>query len=212
LSGYGKSFCAGADLTWMKKTKDYSFEQNISDSKKLGKMFHVLDNLPQAVIGRINGSAIGGGTGLVSICDISVSIENAKFGFSEVNLGLSPAVISPFVINKIGIKNAREFFLTGERFSAKKAMELGLINHLVSDEHELDKKISFLINQIYSSGPQAVNESKKLINYINSKNMDLILEKTSELIAKLRTSNEGQEGISAFLEKRKPYWYKTLEK
>ena len=211
LSGRGKSFCAGADLNWMKKTKMYSYEQNVEDAKKLGKMFHILDRLPQVVIGRINGSTIGGGTGLVSACDVSVTIEKAKFGFSEVNLVLSPAVISPFVLRKIGFQKAREFFLTGERFSGEIAKDMGLINYVVANEQELDKKIEDLIQQVYSSGPKAVVESKRLLRLLENKNMDDLLNKTAELIATLRISPEGQEGISAFLEKRKPNWFKSLE-
>lgn len=211
LSGHGKSFCAGADLNWMKKTKNYSYERNIEDAKKLGEMFHILDRLPQFVIGRINGSAIGGGTGLISICDVSVSIDKAKFGFSEVNLGLSPAVISPFVLRKIGFQKARTLFLTGEKISGKTAKEIGLINYVVSDKLELDKKVLQLVNQVYSSGPKAVAESKRLLQLIENNNMETLLDRTSELIAKLRTSTEGQEGISAFLEKRRPIWFKSIE-
>ena len=211
LTGKGKSFCAGADLNWMKKTKDFSFDENIEDATKLGTMFHVLNELPQAVIGKINGSAIGGGTGLVSICDITVTMNQAKFGFSEVNLGLIPAVISPFVIGKIDFKNAREFFITGERFDAQKAVDLGLVNYVVSSEEEMEQKITFLINQIYSSGPNAVKESKQLVQTIQNYQMREILSITAKNIASIRTSSEGQEGISAFIEKRKPNWFKKLE-
>ena len=211
LTGNGKSFCAGADLNWMKKTKDFSFEENIEDSNKLGTMFYVLNELPQAIIGKINGSAIGGGTGLVSICDISVAIDRAKFGFSEVNLGLIPAVISPFVIGKIDFRNAREFFITGERFDAQKALSLGLVNYVVSSEEEMNQKITYLINQIYSSGPNAVKESKLLVKTLQNINMQELLTKTASKIASIRTSEEGQEGISAFLEKRKAKWFKKVE-
>lgn len=210
LTGNGRSFCAGADLNWMKKTKDFSFEENKEDSLKLGKMFHVLNELPQAVIGKINGSAIGGGTGLVSICDISVALDRAKFGFSEVNLGLIPAVISPFVIGKIDFRNAREFFITGERFDAQRALNIGLINYVVSSENQMEEKITHLINQIYTSGPNAVKASKLLIKTIQNSNLQEILDLTAGKIASIRTSAEGQEGIAAFLEKRKPNWYKEL--
>ena len=212
LTGNGKSFCAGADLNWMKKTKDFTFEENKDDSLNLGKMFHALNELPQAVIGRINGSAIGGGTGLVSICDVSVAIDSAKFGFSEVNLGLIPAVISPFVISKIDFRNAREFFLTGERFDAQRALAIGLVNYVVSSESEMDEKITHLINQIYTSGPNAVSASKLLVKTIQNYNMQEILEVTAQKIASIRTTPEGQEGISSFLEKRKPNWFKEFKK
>lgn len=211
LTGNGRSFCAGADLNWMKKTKDFSFEENKEDSLNLGKMFHVLNELPQAVIGKINGSAIGGGTGLVSICDISVAMDRAKFGFSEVNLGLIPAVISPFVIGKIDFCNAREFFITGERFNAQRALTIGLVNYVVTSEAEMEEKITHLINQIYISGPNAVKASKLLVKTIQNLNMQEILSITAEKIASIRTSPEGQEGISAFLEKRKPNWFKELK-
>lgn len=211
LTGNGKSFCAGADLNWMKKTKNFTFEENKDDAINLGMMFHILDELPQAVIGRINGSAIGGGTGLVSICDISVTVQQAKFAFSEVNLGLIPAVISPFVINKINFHNAREFFLTGERFDGNKACSIGLVNYVVKNEAELDQKVKYLVNQIYSSGPSAIKEAKHLIRTIQDKNMESILSSTAQKIASIRVSPEAQEGISAFLEKRKPDWIKKLD-
>ena len=210
LTGKGKSFCAGADLNWMKKSKDFSYDENNEDALNLGKMFHVLDELPQAVIGRINGSAIGGGTGLVSICDISVGMSQAKFGFSEVNLGLLPAVISPFVINKIDFRNAREFFISGERFSGHKAHEIGLLNYVVLTEQELEDQISHLCNEILSSGPNAVKESKRLIKDLKNYDMDKILTLTAKKIASIRTSPEAQEGIASFLEKRGPSWSKKL--
>ena len=211
LTGNGKSFCAGADLNWMKKTKQFTYDENIKDANDLGTMFHVLDELPQAVIGRINGPAIGGGTGLVSICDISVALEDAKFAFSEVNLGLIPAVISPFVINKIDFRNAREYFLTGERFTATKALNMGLVNYTASTEQELDDKVNHLVNEIYSSGPNAVKEAKRLIRHIQGINMKQLLDITAQKIASIRVSSEAQEGISAFLEKRKPNWYKKIK-
>jgi len=208
LTGNGKSFCAGADLNWMKKSKDFTYEENMQDSMNLGKMFHVLDQLPQAVIGKINGAAIGGGTGLVSICDISVGLSRAKFGFSEVNLGLIPAVISPFVINKIDFRNAREFFITGERFTGQTAQAIGLLNYIVESEQELNDKVTYLINQIYASGPSAVKASKQLINDLRNLDMDKMLDLTAKKIASIRTGPEAQEGISSFLEKRKPNWSK----
>jgi methylglutaconyl-CoA hydratase len=211
LTGKGKSFCAGADLNWMKKTKELSFQDNVVDATVLGTMFHVLDEVPQAVIGRINGSALGGGTGLISICDISIGLEQAKFGLTEVNLGIIPSVISPFVINKIGIKNAREFFLTGERFDGKTALSAGLLNYVVTTEEELNKKVFHLINELLISGPVAVKESKQLIREFGKLNMNNVLQFTSEKIAKIRISPEGQEGISSFLEKRKPNWVKKID-
>lgn len=208
LTGNGKSFCAGADLNWMRKSKHYTVEENIIDAKKLGSMFHTLNNIPQALIGKINGSAIGGGTGLVSVCDVTVGTVNSKFAFSEVNLGLLPAVISPFVIERIGLNHARELFLTGERFNGTKAEKIGLLNYVVSNESELDEIVTNLIYQLRRSGPNAIKEAKKLLKIISQQNSNELLKVTSKIIADIRTSKEGQEGISSFLEKRDPNWIK----
>jgi len=206
FSGNGRSFCAGADLHWMQQSRIFSKEQNYKDAKRLSQMFNALNSLPQAVIGKINGSAIGGGTGLVAICDVSVGLDNAKFGFSEVNLGITPAVISPYVVEKIGLLHAREYFITGELFSGKRAQEIGLLNYAVSDKLALDQKIDDLIRHILISGKRAVHHIKLLLSQISSGSNNNLQDYMSRTIADSRTSSEGQEGISAFLEKRKPNW------
>jgi len=208
LTGNGKSFCAGADLNWMKKVINYSYEENFDDSFKLAELFYLIYSLPKPTIAKVNGSAIGGGTGLVSVCDIVIASENAKFSLSEVKLGLVPACISPYVVRRIGESKAREFFLTGERLTAEKAQKIGLVNEVVPPE-DLDKKVDEKTKQLISSGPEALKWCKELLEKIPLMNLDLASSYTAEVIAKLRISNEGQEGMNAFLEKRKPRWNKT---
>jgi methylglutaconyl-CoA hydratase len=205
LTGNGKSFCAGADLKWMRKMVDFTKEENISDSTDLANMFEVMHRCPKPIIGKINGSAIGGGVGLVAVCDIAVSSEEAKFAFSEVKLGIIPAVISPYVVPKIGLSYARELFLTGQRFDAHKAKEIGLV-HYVIPEDDLDEKIAEIIKLLGSSGPQAMAESKELLRRVSYMGEEEYKNYTIEKIAELRISKEGQEGIGAFLAKRKPNW------
>ncbi|MFX0117345.1 MAG: enoyl-CoA hydratase/isomerase family protein [Candidatus Hodarchaeota archaeon] len=205
LGGHGRSFCAGADLAWMKKSADFTYDENLEDAKALANLFATIDESRKPVIGRINGAAIGGGSGLVAACDITVAVERAKFAFSEINLGIVPAVISPYVLAKIGVANARELFLTGERFSATRAFQIGLVQYVVP-EKELDAKISDLLTSLRSSGPQAIPACKELIRTVAPMPKDQVKNYTIQLIAKLRTSEEGKEGIKSFLEKRKPEW------
>jgi methylglutaconyl-CoA hydratase len=205
LTGNGNSFCAGADLNWMKGIVNYSYQENFEDSLKLAKLMHLICTHPKPVIGRINGSAIGGGVGLVSVCDIAFSIDNAEFGFSEVRLGLVPAVISPFIIAKIGTTKAREYFITGDRFTAAQAKDFGLINYFATAE-ELDKIIETKISSILKSGPEAISRAKDLVFRYNFGDFTEYQQYTARVIAELRKSNEGQEGMNAFLEKRKPNW------
>jgi len=210
LTGNGKSFCAGADLNWMKSVKDYTFEQNYEDSKRLSEMMHLLFTHPKPIIARINGSAIGGGVGLLSVCDICIADETAKFGLSEVRLGLIPAVISPYVISRIGPAKAREFFITGERINADKALEIGLLNKIASAD-KLDEFINEKINFILVSGRNAIKWVKDMIFQVSQQVFPEIQEYNINLIAKLRHSDEGQEGMNAFLEKRKPRWGENYE-
>ncbi|MFQ5978807.1 MAG: enoyl-CoA hydratase/isomerase family protein [Candidatus Heimdallarchaeota archaeon] len=205
LGGHGRSFCAGADLSWMRKSADFTYEENLEDAEALANLFATIDQSRKPVIGRINGAAIGGGSGLVAACDIAVAVERAKFGFSEINLGIIPAVISPYVLAKIGVANARELFLTGERFPAARAREIGLVQYVVAEE-ELDKRISELLSALHSSGPQAIAACKELIKTVAPAPKNQVQSYTVQLIAKLRTSEEGKEGIMSFLEKRKPEW------
>ncbi|RKX17048.1 MAG: enoyl-CoA hydratase/isomerase family protein [Candidatus Zixiibacteriota bacterium] len=205
LTGEGQSFCAGADLNWMKDVINYTYEENLRDSLNLSEMFHIMFNCPLPTIARVNGAAIGGGTGMVAVCDIVIASEKAVFSLSEVKLGLVPACISPYVIRRLGDKNCREFFLTGERLTAQKALTAGLVNQVVPDEM-LDKAVNERVKQLISSGPDALTWCKQLLL-----NTPTIPEKdvgkyTAEIITKLRMSNEGQEGRKAFFEKRKPKW------
>ena len=205
LSGAGKVFCAGADLAWMAKTVAYSHEENVRDARALSRMFEALNRLPVPLIGRVHGAALGGGIGLAAVCDIVVAAEDAIFGFTEVKLGIIPAVISPFAIAKIGQSAARELFLTGARFSAARAREIGLV-HSVADAADLDRVVEKHVNDLLSSGPRAVTAAKALIAAVAASDMDSATEHTAESIARQRVSVEGQEGMRAFLEKRTPAW------
>jgi len=207
LSGEGKSFCAGADLNWMKRVINQSFEENLKESNALADLFAMIYNFKCPVIGKINGAAIGGGVGFVAVCDIAIAAESAKFSFSEVKIGVVPACIGPYVIKKIGEGKAREFFITGERMKAKKAHKIGLINEYVEDK-DLDNAVAELVKMIMSSGPHAVTMAKTLVSAVPGMNEEQYKPYTAEMIAKLRVSDEGQEGMSAFLEKRKPNWVK----
>lgn len=206
LSGKGKSFCAGADLNWMKKMKGYSLKDNIDDSKKLHEMLFELNKLEKFVLGKVHGAALGGGVGLVACCDHVVALEEAKFGLTEVKLGLIPAVISPFVINKIGPSLARAYFMNGERFNGKRAKEMNLVHQTVADLESLDASIDKQVSFALSCGPKSVALAKELIFQYEALQREGFYQYTCELIAKQRVSGEGQEGMSALLEKRAPRW------
>jgi methylglutaconyl-CoA hydratase len=205
LTGNGESFCAGADLNWMKKMINYSYQQNLEDSLKLAELFYLMYSLPKPIIARVNGAAIGGGTGLVAVCDIAIAAEKARFSLSEVKLGLVPACISPYVIRKVGEGRCREFFLTGERLTANRALELGLVNQVVPLEG-LDQAVEEKANQLISSGPKAIAMCKELLKNVPGMSFDEAKTYTAEMIASMRIGDEGQEGMNAFLEKRKPKW------
>lgn len=205
LTGKGRHFCAGADLNWMQKVASYTREENIADSRKMGEMFCTINSCSKPVVGRINGSAFGGGVGLVAVCDVCVCSDQAVFAFSEVKLGIVPAVISRYVIPKIGLSHARSLFMTGERFSAQKALEIGLVHH-VCPLDELDTKTEEQLTLLQSSGPQALKAAKELVQKWPALEEDEFRAYTEELIVDLRASEEGKEGIRAFLEKRKPVW------
>ncbi|MDI6839850.1 MAG: enoyl-CoA hydratase/isomerase family protein [bacterium] len=207
LTGEGKSFCAGADLNWMRRVKDYSFDENLNEALELAELFYLIYSLPKPVIARVNGAAIGGGTGFVAVCDIAIASSDAKFSFSEVKLGLIPACISPYVIRKCGEGRTREFFLTGERLTADRTLEAGLVNQVVSLEG-LDKAVDDLVSQLLSSGPNAIAVCKELLGNVPGMSFDEVKKYTAKVIASLRVSEEGQEGMAAFLEKRKPKWSK----
>ena len=207
LTGEGKSFCAGADLNWMRAVKEQGYESNLNESNSLADLFYQIYTCKLPVIGRINGAAIGGGTGFVALCDIAIAAKSAVFSFSEVKIGLVPACIGPYVIKKMGEGKARELFITGERMTAERALQVGLVNKVVDDEM-LDTSVRELLDSILSSGPNAVAMAKKLINEVASMSPEEFLPFTAEMIARLRVSEEGQEGIDAFLNKRKPKWAK----
>lgn len=205
LRGEGKVFCAGADLAWMSKMVRYSEEENVRDARAMGRMLEALDALPVPLIGRVHGAALGGGAGLAAVCDIVVAADDAVFGFTEAKLGILPAVISPFVIAKIGVSAARELFLTAARFSAARAREVGLV-HAVTTAADLDTVIDAYVREILSSAPHAVVAAKALIAKVGGCPPAEVADLTAATIAKHRVSDEGQDGMRAFLEKKKPRW------
>lgn len=205
LTGNGRSFCAGADLAFMRAAADYTFDQNVADGQAIFDLMLAVDSCPQPVVGRVNGAAIGGGAGLVSCCDIVVADERATFGFSEVRLGIVPAVISPFVLARIGPGNARELFLTGERFDAHRAQAIGLVHHVVPAS-DLDAVVAGRVTQLLQGAPGAQATIKELIRTVAFRPKESVREYTAETIARRRAGDEGREGMSAFLEKRKPWW------
>ncbi|MBN2198252.1 MAG: enoyl-CoA hydratase/isomerase family protein [Candidatus Aminicenantes bacterium] len=205
LTGAGKAFCAGADLNWMREVIRYSFEQNLDESRAIADFLYRLYSLPVPTIARVNGSAIGGGTGFLSACDIAVASEEAVFGLSEVKIGLVPAAISPYVLRRIGESRAREYFLTGERFGAARAREIGLVNRVAAAE-KLDEAVDGMVRLLLGSGPEALAKCKELIQTTPRLSFEEVQEYTARMIAGLRVSAEGQEGMASFLEKRAPRW------
>lgn len=210
LTGAGKSFSAGADINWMRSMAGFDEAQNFEDSLQLAELMSVLNSLHKPTVARVNGAAIGGGTGLVACCDIAVASADAKFAFSEVRLGLVPAVISPYVIAAIGARQARRYFLTGERFDAVEAARIGLVHTSVPGT-ELDDAVNAIVNNLLAGCPKALAACKELIATVTHEThnaRDVAQQMTARLIAQLRVSDEGQEGLGAFLEKRLPKWTK----
>jgi methylglutaconyl-CoA hydratase len=205
LTGAGTVFCAGADIHAMQETINYTEEQNIDEAMQLNNMLHTINNFPCPVIARVNGDAIGGGVGLVSVCDIVIATENTRFAFSEVRLGIAPAVIAPYIIEKIGASIARVLFVTGERFSSARAHAIGLVHSIVPSEN-LDDAIQKAINELLRGAPQAIRACKTLALHVGKMTDEQARQYTTETIAHLRVSPEGQEGLKAFLEKRSPSW------
>jgi len=204
LKAEGKHFCAGADLDWMKRMGQLDFDENRRDAKKLALLMSTLDTLPIPTIARVQGAAYGGAIGLIACCDIAIGSDTARFCLSEVKLGLAPATIGPFVVSAIGARRCRDLFLTARVFNAHQACEYGLLHHTTSLE-VLDTKVEQTVSQILQAGPMACREAKQLINNLLESPADPS-EMTSELIAQLRVSDEGQEGLAAFFEKRLPSW------
>ncbi|MBI1743408.1 enoyl-CoA hydratase/isomerase family protein [Candidatus Acetothermia bacterium] len=205
LHGAGPVFCAGGDLHWMQRSINFSPEENRRDARGLAEMYRAIDECAQPLIASVHGAALGGGMGMCSVSDIVLSMPDTQFGFTEVKLGIVPAVISPFVLKKIGEANARRYFLTSELFNADIAKQIGLVHEILPAD-QLDARADTLAQQILSNGPQAVREAKKLIRNVMQLPLDTALDHAVELIARLRTSPEGQEGLRAFLEKRPPRW------
>jgi len=201
LAGDGPSFSAGADLNMMKASATFTQEQNLSDALLLADLFDTINTLPCPVVARVNGTAMGGGLGLLAVCDIVIAVEGARLAFSEVKLGIAPAIISPYVIRKIGETHARMLFVTGERFSAERAQEIGLV-HIVTTPEELDATVEKTVRELLSSGPQAIRACKALALNVGHMDHDTVRQYTAETIAALRVSAEAQERLRAFLEKR----------
>ncbi|MFQ3663620.1 MAG: enoyl-CoA hydratase-related protein [Chloroflexaceae bacterium] len=207
LRGAGPSFCAGADLHWMRESLNYTHAENLADAARLDAMLEAVNTLPVAVIGRVHGAALGGGVGLAACCDVVVAAENASFGFTEARLGLLPAVIARYVAPKIGPGQARALFVTARRFSARHALGIGLV-HEVTPAEGLDAAVEQVIEAVLACGPEAVAASKALVAVVASLPPAEAREYVIGAIAAARTSPEGQEGLRAFLEKRAPAWAK----
>jgi len=205
LGGAGQTFCAGADITWMSKTVRYTEEENLRDAMAMSRMFAALNALPVPLVGRVQGAALGGGAGLAAVCDIVVADDRAVFGFTEVKLGILPAVISPFALAKIGRSAARELFLTGARFTAARARDIGLV-HAVVPAEELDATVQAYVKELLAAGPEAVAAAKALIAVVWARSVEDVMPLTAAAIAARRVSPEGQEGLRAFLDKRPPAW------
>ncbi len=197
LAGEGRSFCAGADVEWQRASIDLSFDENVDDAMRLYRMLEAIESCPAPVVARVQGFALGGGSGLIACCDIAVAAPDAVFGYSEVRLGIIPAVISPFVLPRIGPGAARRYFLTGERFDAETALRIGLVHEVADD---LDGAVAAVVEALLQGGPEAVRAAKQLVREQPTG------EATAQIAARRRTSEEGQDGLRAFLDKRRPRW------
>jgi methylglutaconyl-CoA hydratase len=205
LGGRGPSFCAGADLAWMKAMASFTREENLREAQAMADLFFTVYESPKPVVARVHGAALGGGSGLVAACDIPVAALGTQFGFTEVRLGIIPAVVSPYVVAKIGESAARELFVTGERFEAVRALEIGLVRAAVP-EGDLDAAVDGRVAELLKAGPRAVAEAKALIREVAFRRVEDVQRYTVERIADIRVGAEAQEGMRAFLEKRKPDW------
>lgn len=210
LTGEGGSFCAGGDIRWFSSNIDKNREQRIEGSSELAFMLNELDNLPKPVIGKINGSAYGGGVGMISVCDITVGVEHTKFGLTEVRLGLLPANISPYVVRRMGVKNSRRTFLSGALFDAGKALSYGLLDEVVAADR-LDEAVEHEISQLLQAAPGAVSDTKKLIQYVSSHSGADNMIYTSDRLADAWEKEEGKIGVQSFLNKELPPWRKGQE-
>ena len=208
LEGRGKSFSAGADLNWMRRMIDFTYEENLADAKHMSDMFSAIAQCPKPVIARVHGATLGGGSGLVAAADIALAVESASFGFTEVRLGIIAAVISPWVVARIGAGRAREYMLTGERFSAATAFGIGLVHSVAPDLPALDRRIHEKIESILSVAPGAIARTKTLIAEVDRRPFEESIEYAAHALAEARTTEEGQFGMAAFLERRPPPWVK----
>jgi methylglutaconyl-CoA hydratase len=208
LAANGESFSAGADLNWMHRMAEYSYQQNLTDALTLAELMRTLNTLAKPTVAKVQGPAYGGGVGLVACCDIAIASEAASFSLSEVKLGLIPAVISPYVVNAIGERQARRYFLTAEPFSAHEAQRIGLVHEVVTPQ-ELDAALAKLLATLAGNGPAAMVAAKDLARAVSRGPLDMVMiEDTARRIAEIRASAEGREGLAAFLNKRKPAWCK----
>lgn len=205
LQSDGDTFCAGADIEWMRGMAEYSLDENLADSNALAGMFRALYDLEMPLVARVQGAAIGGGAGLVAVADIAVASTEATFAFTETRLGILPAVVSPYVVRKIGATRATALFVTGSRIDAKRAHEIGLVERVV-EPSDLDAAVGRVLEAIRSGGPKAVNAAKRLVREVEARRIDEVTDLTVKRIAEIRASEEGQEGMRAFLERRDPRW------
>jgi methylglutaconyl-CoA hydratase len=205
LAGEGRSFCAGADIGYMRETAHFSYEENLEDARRLAMMYWTIDECPKPLVARVQGAAMGGGAGLVAVADVAVADVEARFAFSEVLLGIAPASISPFVVRKIGASHARSLFVTGERFDAELAREIGLVHKVVSGEG-LDSAVEEKVGELLQGGSVAQATIKALLRRLETTEPMEAPGLTARVISELRTGEEGQEGLAAFLEKREPRW------
>lgn len=209
LRGAGKSFSAGADLDWMKEAASYTVAENEADAVRLAEMLRKLHDLPQPTLALVQGAAIGGGAGLVAACDVVIAMASAKFRFSEVRLGLTPATISPFVVRAVGPRWAKALFVTAESFDASYAEKMGLVHYVAQTEKEMVELEEYIGSLIFAAAPGAIADAKKLVDDVSGRAItDTLGQETAKRIASRRASDEGREGLSAFLEKRKPDWAK----
>jgi methylglutaconyl-CoA hydratase len=209
LAGEGRSFCAGADIGYMRETAGLSYEENLEDARRLAMMYWTVDECPKPVVAKVQGAAMGGGAGLLAVADVVVADSAARFAFSEIKLGIAPASISPFVVRKIGVSHARSLFVTGERFGAERAYEIGLAHSVVSS-YGLDEAVDEKVQELLEGGPVAQATLKGLLRRLETTEPMEAPGLTARVISELRTGEEGQEGLAAFLEKREPGWRRNL--
>jgi methylglutaconyl-CoA hydratase len=206
LAGDGPAFCAGADASWMRASLELSIEENQADARRMAEMFEAIDACPVPVLARVQGAALGGGMGLCAVADLALATADTAFAFTETRLGILPAVISPFVTRRIGEGNARALFPIGERFGADRARMIGLVHEVLPDQGALDARLAALLAELLAAGPTATRAAKAIIRDQRGLDPDAVRTLTTTAIARQRTSAEGQEGLTAFLEKRPPSW------